>query len=154
MKNLVEQINVIQGDIDALNQQIAELQSQLTLKSSELETAKASLLSQMQESKLEEYHDEEKDLFATVFSKTNIGYSSDSDVLAKLKGTQFAKFIKVKTTESLDKNPLKKEIKSNKELEELLKPLIVESTTTYVVVTTSENHTKMLEHIEENKKGK
>lgn len=154
-KDLIENINLMQGELESINKQIEELQAQATLKTNAIEEAKASLLSQMQKEKLEEYHDEEHNLFAMVFNKTNIGYSSDSDVLAKLKGTEFAKFIKVKTTEALDKNPLKKEIKANSKLEELLKPLIVETTTTYVVVTTGENHTKMLEHIEENtKKGK
>lgn len=153
-ENLIESINLMQGELDALNKQIEELQSRVTLKTNAIEEAKSSLLTQMKNDKLEEYHDEEHNLFATVFTKVNVGYSNDNDVLAKLKDTEFAKFIKTKTTESLDKTPLKKELKTNTKLEELLKPLIVTTTTTYVVVTTGENHTKMLEHIEANaKKG-
>lgn len=154
-KTLIKHINLMQSEIDGLNKQIEDLKSKVELKQNSIEEAKKLLLAQMQNEKLDEFKDEENNLVATVFNKTNIGYSSDSEVITKLKGTEFAKFIKIKTTESLDKNPLKKEIKTNKTLEKLLKPLIVESNTTWVVVTTGENHTKMLEHIEENsKKGK
>lgn len=154
-KTLIKHINLMQSEIDGLNKQIEDLKSLVELKQNSMEEAKKVLLAQMQNEKLDEFKDEENNLVATVFNKTNIGYSSDIEVITKLKGTEFAKFIKIKTTESLDKNPLKKEIKTNKTLEELLKPLIVESNTTWVVVTTGENHTKMLEHIEENsKKGK
>lgn len=154
-KTLIKHINLMQSEIDGLNKQIEDLKSLVELKQNSMEEAKKVLLAQMQNEKLDEFKDEENNLVATVFNKTNIGYSSDNEVITKLKGTEFAKFIKIKTTESLDKNPLKKEIKTNKTLEELLKPLIVESNTTWVVVTTGENHTKMLEHIEENsKKGK
>lgn len=155
-KSLIESINSMQNEIANLKAQIEQLQAQMASKTNEVENAKATLLAQMRDEGLEDYHDEEHDLFVTMFNKVSIGYSSDSDVIAKLRGTEFAKFIRVKTTEALDKNPLKKEVKSNAKLNELLKPLIVENSTAYVTVTTRENHTKMLEHIEENakKKGK
>lgn len=155
MKNeLVRQISTIQDEIDALTKQIEGLQAQITLREEDLNSKKKELLEGMQSKKLDEYHDEEHDLFATVFSKKNIGYSDEKGVISLLKEKGFGRFVKVKTTESLDKNPLKKEVKSNKELEGLLKPLIVESTTTYVVVTTGDNHGKMLEHIEKGKEKK
>ena len=152
-KELLRNIDSIQSRIDELNAQIEAINKEVSKKEAELEQAKGALLSKMQEEGLPEFHDEEGKLFATVFTKTNVGYSSDANVIAKLKEAGYLKFIKVKTTESLDKNPLKKEIKSNHELEELLKPLIVNTTSSYVVVTTEENHHKMLEHIESGKKG-
>lgn len=150
-KQLLRDINEIQSVIDELNAQIEELKQKVSSKEAELEKKKSKALSMMQSEKLDEFHDMEGKLFATVIARSNIGYSSDSDVIEKLKASGYAKFIKVK--ESLDKNPLKKEIKSNKELEELLNPLIVKTTSSYVVVTTDENHEKMLEHINANKKG-
>ena len=150
---LLRGINSIQGEIESLNRQIEDLKSQVSAKEEALGGMKDALLSQMVGESMDEYHDEGGKLFATVITKTNIGYSSDADVIAKLKGAGYAQFIKTKTTEALDKNPLKKEIKANKELEGLLSTLIVKTTSSYVVVTTEENHAKMLEHIESGKKG-
>ena len=57
-----------------------------------------------------------------------------------------------KTTTSLDKTVLKKDLKVDASLKEDLKDFVGDRVVEYVTVTTAENHQKMLEHIEESKK--
>lgn len=74
-------------------------------------------------------------------------------MLNYLKDNNYKNLITVKTTESINKNALKKELKTNENLQKALDNLTIKSITDYVVVTSKENHEKMLEHIEQNKKG-
>lgn len=90
-----------------------------------------------------------ENIVAAVFRKENIGYTSDADVLNYLKLISRDDLIKIKTTESLDKVALKKALKTDSELAEKLEAMTVRSTTEYVVVTSTDNYSKMLEHINE-----
>lgn len=94
------------------------------------------------------------DIYATYFSKENVGYTSEKDVLNYLKENNYTTLITTKTTESLNKNAIKKALKEDAILNEALKNLTTTTLTEWVVVTDKENHEKMLEHIEENRKGK
>lgn len=85
------------------------------------------------------------------FHKTTTGYTNENDVIKWLKDNSKSDLIKVKTTESLNKNELKKQLKSDTTLQEGLKPFILNGTTDYVVVTDKDNYEKMLEHINEGK---
>ena len=93
------------------------------------------------------------DIYATYFSKENVGYTSEKDVLNYLKENNYTTLISSKTTESLNKNALKKNKKEDVNLSNALKDMTITSLTEWVVVTDKENHEKMLEHIEEGKKG-
>ena len=96
------------------------------------------------------------DLFVTYFSKEDITWLNDAGLLEALKKNGANQFIKTttKTTTSVDKTALKKAFKTDESLKEEYKAFYGTKLTEYVTVTTEENHTKMLEHIEENKKGK
>ena len=85
------------------------------------------------------------------FHKTTTGYSNENDVIKWLKDNDKSDLVKVKTTESLNKNELKKQLKSDTTLQEGLKPFILNGVTDYVVVTDKANYDKMLEHINEGK---
>lgn len=152
--NFLKTINEKQALKEQLEKQIEDLKQQVTNLDAEITTNKDGLFAEMSKEKLTEFYDEKSNLYANVFSKVSVGYTSDNEVIAKLKANGYANFVKVKTTEALDKNPLKKALKEDEALQKIINPLIVESTTSWVVVTTNENHQKMLEHIEENKKGK
>lgn len=100
--------------------------------------------------KMKENNSKEIDLgevVATVFSRENIGYTSDKDVLEYLKKNNFNDLITTKITEAINKINLKKALKINAALAEALKNMTIKTTTEYVVVTNKENHIKMLEHI-------
>lgn len=148
----IKAINELQEEIESINDQIEELKQKVSFKQTTVEQLKKDLLSDMYASGTVEYFDEENKLYANVFSKSNIAYTSDNDVINKLKELGYDQFIKTKTTESLDKTPLKKELKTNADLKKELDQYVIEATTTYVTVTSDENHRKMLEHIEVNSK--
>lgn len=151
---LIRKINEKQDERAELDVKIEELKQTGASLDSEIETLKASLLEGMKNESLEEYHDESSDLYATVMSRSNVGYTNDADVVKALKDNGFERYVRVKVTESIDKTPLKKALKEDEKLRELLSPMTVDSVTEYVVVTTKENHERMLEHIEEGKKKK
>ena len=92
--------------------------------------------------------------FLTYFSKEDITWLDDAGLLKKLQENNATDFIKVttKVTTSVDKNALKKAFKANESLKEEYKDYYGSKLIEYVTVTTEENHTKMLEHIEEGKK--
>ena len=90
-------------------------------------------------------------LVAQRFHRENTGYTDEKKLIEFLKSNCDGKFIKTKVTESLDKNPLKKELKGNPEFKTLLSDFISEGFTDYVVVTTEDNYEKMFEHINEGK---
>jgi len=92
-----------------------------------------------------------ENLVAQKFVRDNVGYTSEAEVLNYLKNSYDGQCVKVKVTESLDKNALKKALKNDMKLSEALDSMTVKTITEYVVVTDSENHKKMLEHISEQK---
>ena len=94
------------------------------------------------------------DIVATLFSKENVSYTSEKDVLKYLKDNKYNDLITTKTTDALNKNNLKKALKTDETLSKALESMTVKTITEWVVVTDKENHQKMMEHIEENKKEK
>lgn len=144
-------------DIWSLKQEKEDLEKQksdIDTRIKELEQAidekSTTLLEDMNSSNLDTFED--GDLVATKFSKDNVGYKDENEVINYLKENGYGKFVKVK--ESLDKTPLKKELKGNASLNEALNSMLVTTTTSYVVVTTKENTEKMFAHINENKESK
>ena len=87
-------------------------------------------------------------MLAVRMCRTATGYKDEKGLISFLRQNYNGKFVKSKVTESLDKVPLKKELKINEKLAEDLKPYIENSTVPYIVVTDQENYKKMLEHIE------
>lgn len=142
--NLRQEIKSIDEKMEELKKQKEELETQLDLVD----------LGLLNEIKILGKQEEEFDgLFLNYFKKSTVGYTSDSDVLKYLKDNGFTSLFKTKVTESLDKNAIKRELKTNEALKEALSQYIVEKLTEYVVVTDAENHQRMLEHIEEGKKA-
>lgn len=90
-------------------------------------------------------------IIAVKMQKIGTGYKDEASIIKWLKENLNGQFIKSKTTESLDKNPFKKELKTNTILTEGVKDYITPTVTEYIVVTDEENYQKMLEHINEGK---
>lgn len=157
MEKLLEQSAVyIYGEIqkrDALEKEITSLEENLKNKKEELkkfdaniDSLKADLLAEMNSI----FYDnlECGDVIAKKFTRENITYSSDAEVLTYLKEHEHPELIRVKVTESLDKNALKKALKTDEQLSKDLEGLTKKETTEYLVVTTKEKYIKMLEHID------
>lgn len=128
----------------------AALSTEISNLDTEIETKSAELLAEVKAAGITEYSFE--NLFVNKFERENVGYKSEADVLKYLKENYNGQYIKVKTTESLDKNPLKAAIKADSVLAKALEDMTVKTVTEYVVVTDADNHIKMLEHIEKGKK--
>ena len=132
----------------SLEEVVSNIKSSIASIDSKIESKEALLIEVMRQSGLEK-DSEVENLVAAIFKKENIGYRSDAEVLAYLKSINRADLIKVKTTESLDKVAIKKAIKADSVLADQLADMTTKTITEYVIVTTADNYTKMLEHIDE-----
>ena len=130
-----------------------ELKQQLSGLTQEQEKLSNEILVEMKTNNVSEQDTD--NLVAQYFSKNEFSYGDEKLLLSKLKELSLDKFIKTvtKTTTSIDKNNLKKELKVNVDLKESLKDYVGDRLVEYVVVTTKEKHERMLEHIEEGKKN-
>ena len=152
MEELIKQIFQLERSKKDKEEEQAKLKEDISNLDTEIQEKKKLLLNAMKEAKSNEITTD--DIVATYFSKENINYTSDKDVLDYLKQNNYNDLITVKTTESLNKNALKKALKTDNNLNKALEDMTVKSITEWVVVTDSETHQKMLEHIEENSKSK
>ena len=130
-----------------------ELKQQLNDLTQEQEKLSNEILVEMKTNNVSEQDTD--NLVAQYFSKNEFSYGDEKLLLSKLKELSLDKFIKTvtKTTTSIDKNNLKKELKADADLKETLKDYVGDRLVEYVVVTTKEKHERMLEHIEEGKKN-
>ena len=152
MEELIKQIFYLEKTKKDKEEEQTKLKEDISNLDIQIQEKKKLLLDAMKEAKSEEITTE--DIVATYFSKENISYTNDKDVLNYLKENNYNDLITTKTTESLNKNALKKALKTDTSLNEALESMTIKSLTEWVVVTDSETHQKMLEHIEENSKSK
>lgn len=155
---MIEKIKVLMQEIYRLKTEkkekeeaLAVIKAELEKLDAEIEPLSLALLSEFNLDNQEEFNWEEEKLIAKKFSKENIGYTSETDVLNYLKDKYNGQYIRSKLTEALDKNALKKAIKTDKELAASLESMTVKSVTEYVVVADAESYKLMLEHINEAK---
>ena len=146
----VYDLKMKQEEIQAKQEELKQQLSELT---QEQEKLSNEILVEMKTNNVSEQDTD--NLVAQYFSKNEFSYGDEKLLLSKLKELSLDKFIKTvtKTTTSIDKNNLKKELKVNVDLKESLKDYVGDRLVEYVVVTTKEKHERMLEHIEENKKN-
>lgn len=146
MENLIQEIFNLKQHKEIIAANIEKLKAQLEQVTRVMDEKEATLLEKLSEAQLNECVCD--DLVAFKQVRNNIGYTSDTDVVEILKSNFEGQYIRTKVTEALDKNALKKAIKSNETLQSALAPYIVNGTTENVIVTTLENRKRMLEHLE------
>lgn len=146
----VYDLKMKQEEIQAKQEELKQQLSELT---QEQEKLSNEILVEMKTNNVSEQDTD--NLVAQYFSKNEFSYGDEKLLLSKLKELSLDKFIKTvtKTTTSIDKNNLKKELKADADLKETLKDYVGDRLVEYVVVTTKEKHERMLEHIEEGKKN-
>lgn len=93
---------------------------------------------------------ENDNIVAKRMARKSIKYSNEQDILADLKENYEGKFIRTKTTETLDKMGFKKAIKNDKEFSEKMSKYICTTDEPFVVVTSKENYNLMMEHLNKN----
>lgn len=147
MQELIKEIYQLKRQKEDIDNQIAALKAQASELDKNISDKANTLLEAMKTNNIHEI--EADDVKAGWFTKENISYTSDSDVLDYLKKNNYNEYITTKTTESLAKNPLKKAIKTNQQLAEALASMTVHKVTEYTVVTSKENYEEMLKHIDE-----
>lgn len=114
-----------------------------------VELLKKEILAEMESKGEKEIFVRDK-LYATVGVNTSTGYADEEAVIKYLQDNHYDKFVKVTT--AINKKDLNAELKKNEALKKDIDSFITTNVTTYVTVTNEENHTKMLEYIEESKK--
>lgn len=151
-ESLIKDIYELSTAIESKTKEAEALKENISFLTSEMEEAKSQLLKLMKEDEDTELYGD--DLVAHYFKKSEFSYGDEKALLSKLQEMNLNQYIKVttKTTTSIDKNTLKKDLKTKEDLKESLKDFVGDRVIEYVVVTTEENHQKMLEHIEESKK--
>ena len=125
---------------------IAEAKSKVALLEADIANYKNELLELLTD--YDPFYGADDNMLAVRMARTATGYKDEKGLIDFLKKNYDGKFIKSKITESLDKVPLKKELKTNAQLSKDVEPFIENSTVPYIVVTDQENYKKMLEHIE------
>lgn len=146
---LINCIDTLQKQNEFKEKTINDLKEEVNKTNNDIDDLKQKLILELEEqNKTEFYFD---DLNACIFSKENVGYKDEAEVIKWLNQNCQSNFVKIKTTESIDKTALKKELKNNIDLANDLSQFLEKTITKYVVVTTKENHQKMLEHIKEGK---
>ena len=146
----VKRANEINQELEILEQQSSETLEKISKLTEERAIIYASLLDYCKTNGVVE--EECANAFLNYFHKEDVAWLDDEGLLAKLKEDGLKDYIKVTTKESIDKTKLKKDFKINTSLKESYKAFYGTKLTEYVTVTTTENHAKMLAHIEENQK--
>ena len=144
-ENTIQEIYNLKSHKEILESQINKLKDQLANICKIIDEKEAILLAELSNANITEL--EVDDLVGFTTSKKSIGYTSEADIINLLKSSYDGNYIKTKVTESLDKNALKKAMKSNDTLNADISPFIINGVTQYVVVTTKENRARMLDHI-------
>lgn len=154
MEKLIQEIYALKKEIEDQTKHLEEIKTLLAEKEKTLDDLNNQLLSAMQKQGVKELSVD--NLVASYFCKDEFSYGDEKQLLAYLKEHSLNNYIKVvtKTTESIDKTVLKKDLKNDEKLKESLKDFVGDRKVEYVVVTTVENHQKMLEHIETGKNNK
>ena len=150
VNNLIKAIYEAKASKEIFEANIAELKGKIDDLDADIEKHNEELLAELKEDGALEYISD-TGLYANVFKKESVGYTNDADVLKYLKENNYNEYVKTKITESLDKRPLSKALKTDEKLAAALEAMTIKTTLEYVVVTNAESHQKMLEHIEEGK---
>lgn len=147
MQELLTEIHALSEQKTILETTLYELKNQIAALDIEINNRRSELEMQLKISGINEI--EYDNLVAFIQTRNTTGYKSEGDIIRILKESRDSQYIKTKVSESIDKNALKKALKTDSELADLLEPYIEKGTTTVLNVTTLENKAKMLEHINE-----
>lgn len=157
IKELVEEVYNLKEEKRQNDIQINDLKEVSVRLQEKIDEKENHVLEYLQENNLKEleYSDIESvadGLVAAKFSRTGFSYGDEKDLISYLKKNNLDNYLKTKTTESLDKVKLKKDLKLNESLATMLGDRVGDTLTEYVVITTKPNYKTMLEHIDETTK--
>lgn len=145
MTDLIKEIYQLKGEKEALEKNLESLKKSIADLDAAISEKSDEVLAYMLENGIKE--EEADGIFAIKMHRSNVGYADEKAVVTILKEKFNGQYIRTKTTEALDKIPLKKAIKENKELAEALEGQTINTSADYVIVTDAANREKILEHL-------
>lgn len=147
IEQLIKEIYTLKTTNKEKEQDLATLKADIEQRNAEIEKLSEELLIEFKQSEFDSWS--VNGLVGKKFVKENVGYTSEADIIKLLKEKYQGNYLRTKLTESIDKNSLKKALKTNKELADELGEMTLKTLIEYVVVTDVENYNLMLEHINE-----
>jgi len=154
LQEKVERIWALKKTQDELTEEKKSVEEKLKNATQECEVLLHEVLDEMKASGADEsaFLTDDGPLYATMFKRTNVGYTDEGSVIEYLQKNGYDKFVKV--TVAINKRDLNAELKKNAELKEALDGFTENKVSEYVVVTSDETHGRMVEHIVESTKAK
>lgn len=141
--NLKELKSKAEAELNVVKAKINAIDAELSFKS-------GLLLEELTTNNMTTYNPENTDLIALKCSQKSFEYYDESKCILALNNAGYSNLVKVKSTSSLDKNAIKKAVKSDNALLDLINAHSGEKITEYVIVTTLENYQKMQERSDSN----
>lgn len=144
----IKKIYELKKQKDALDEQLNKLKEKIDSISKTIDEETPNVLTDILSEGLSSYKHPTEDIVVTLCHNTSTDYKDEKSVLDYLL-ENYPEL--VKTTHKIDKKGTNKEIKTNMSLKESLNNFLETKTTQYVVITSSENTEKMLQHMVEDK---
>ena len=149
---LIDEIYKLKAQKESLEDNISSLKHSIEEIDSIIENYRAELLSSMLQSDETLFYNNDSTVVAVKETKDKITWKNESLILKYLsENSDYKKFIRTKITESIDKVNLKKEMKTNTELQENLKDSIIIEPSNTVMVIKKEDYERLLEEIKSSK---
>ena len=149
---LIDEIYKLKAQKESLEDNISSLKHSIEEIDSIIENYRAELLSSMLQSDETLFYNNDSTVVAVKETKDKVTWKNESLILKYLsENSDYKKFIRTKITESIDKVNLKKEMKTNTELQENLKESIIIEPSNTVMVIKKEDYERLLEEIKSSK---
>ena len=149
---LIDEIYKLKAQKESLEDNISSLKHSIEEIDSIIENYRAELLSSMLQSDETLFYNNDSTVVAVIETKDKVTWKNESLILKYLsENSDYKKFIRTKITESIDKVNLKKEMKTNTELQENLKDSIIIEPSNTVMVIKKEDYERLLEEIKSSK---
>lgn len=149
---LIDEIYKLKAQKESLEDNISSLKHSIEEIDSIIENYRAELLSSMLQSDETLFYNNDSTVVAVKETKDKVTWKNESLILKYLsENSDYKKFIRTKITESIDKVNLKKEMKTNTELQENLKDSIIIEPSNTVMVIKKEDYERLLEEIKSSK---
>lgn len=149
---LIDEIYKLKAQKESLEDNISSLKHSIEEIDSIIENYRAELLFSMLQSDETLFYNNDSTVVAVKETKDKVTWKNESLILKYLsENSDYKKFIRTKITESIDKVNLKKEMKTNTELQENLKDSIIIEPSNTVMVIKKEDYERLLEEIKSSK---
>lgn len=147
MNELINNFYKLKEEKESIDQNIKELKQQSDSLACMLDDLRNQITGKLREQSLESFTTDQN--YIAVYSeKLSTTWVDEEQIKKQLLENGYGKFLKSKTTQSLDKNAIKKALKTDSELYKLVANSIVQEPKQSALITTVENYEKMLSEMQ------